>query len=379
MNLTDFQYDLLRQFKAFGEMIAPFEDGGILNYLFEQITVNQSLSINNNNNNTSVNVQYPITLLKFIEFNDTLTFFTSMISHMLLDSVQPTNVFNVLLMNRNLFNATLPTSSSNTPMIITRKYLAVIIIEVLVILIAFTISICYFLFICPPTCIEQKSSLNYLKYFEITQVLHDKKCLVDVNHSDEHSIMSDSLSDEYIRTNKVSRRSVEWMLANEENISVNSSDIYINDPQYKKKQSLSSNQSFTNSTQSSALTNQHEIHQPLDQNHINSFLMHYYLSSSSTQFRNQLRIYLILKIIIYSLICLNICLCVICLYTMDASFGYVEPKFTDSSTSSTIQKSFRNVLMNEVLDKLPVYLQEIVSQGQVDTKSNILNEFEQKT
>ncbi|CAH8533941.1 unnamed protein product [Schistosoma turkestanicum] len=139
------------------------------------------------------------------------------------------------------------------------------------------------------------------------------------------------------------------------------------DPQYKKKQSLSSNQSFTNSTQSSALTNQHEIHQTLDQNHINSFLMHYYLSSSSTQFRNQLRMYLILKIIIYSLVCVNICLCVICLYTMDASFGYVEPKFTDNSTSSTTQKSFRNILMNEVLDKLPVYLQEIVSQGQLYT------------
>ncbi|RTG82896.1 uncharacterized protein DC041_0005007 [Schistosoma bovis] len=231
MNLTHFQYDLLNQFKSLGQLLAPFEDGGILNYLFEQITINSSNSSSSidssllHNDMTSIYDNQSITLLKLIEINDTFTFLSNTINSMLFHSIQNINVYNVLLMNPNEFNTTF--INSQKPFV-TRKFIVLIIIEILLIFICFLLSMCYFIFLYPPNCIQRKSSLNYIKYLKITQVLRDPKYKNDMNNSNITDMTSDSLSNKYIQNNEMSRYTTEWMLRNEENISINSSDIYIN-------------------------------------------------------------------------------------------------------------------------------------------------------
>ncbi|CAI2731580.1 unnamed protein product [Schistosoma spindalis] len=364
MNLTNFQYDLLNQFKFLGQILAPFEDGGILNYLFEQITINSSISnssignsIDNSsllrNNITSINDNQSITLLKFIEINDTFTFFRTTLNHMLFDGIQNINVYNVLLMNQNDMNTTVIDSNK---LFVTRKFIVLIIIEILLIFISFLLSMCYFIFLYPPNCIHGKSSWNYLKYLKITQVLRDIKYKNDMNHSNMIDIRSDSLSNKYIEDDEMSRYTTEWMLRNEANVSVNSSDIYINDPIYNRQ---SSKKSSTNSIISSTLTNHNEIQQPT-QYQCNSLMM------NSLQFHTQLKVYFIIKIIVYSLICINIFLSIICFYAMDSSYIHLQPKFIDNTTNQTV-KTLRNLLMNEVVYKLPEYLQEIITQGQMYT------------
>lgn len=231
MNLTHFQYDLLNQFKSLGQLLAPFEDGGILNYLFEQITINSSNSSSSidssllHNDMTSIYDNQSITLLKLIEINDTFTFLSNTINSMLFYSIQNINVYNVLLMNPNEFNTTF--INSQKPFV-TRKFIVLIIIEILLIFICFLLSMCYLIFLYPPNCIQRKSSLNYIKYLKITQVLRDPKYKNDMNNSNITDMTSDSLSNKYIQNNEMSRYTTEWMLRNEENISINSSDIYIN-------------------------------------------------------------------------------------------------------------------------------------------------------
>ncbi|CAH8616295.1 unnamed protein product [Schistosoma haematobium] len=359
MNLTHFQYDLINQFKSFGQLLAPFEDGGILNYLFEQITINSSnsSSIDSSllhNDMTSIYDNQSITLLKLIEINDTFTFLSNTINSMLFHSIQNINAYNVLLMNPNEFNTTF--INSQKPFV-TRKFIVLIIIEILLIFICFLLSMCYLIFLYPPNCIQRKSSLNYIKYLKIKQVLRDPKYKNDMNNSNITDITSDSLSNKYIQNNEMSRYTTEWMFRNEENISINSSDIYINDPTYNRQ--LSKN-TLTNSINSSTFTNHNEIQQPI-QNQIPSSMM-----MNSLQFPSQLKVYLILKIIVYSLICINIFLSIVCFYAMDSSFIHFQPKFIDNTTNPTV-KTFRNLLMNEVVYKLPEYLQEMITEGQMYT------------
>ncbi|VDO71086.1 unnamed protein product [Schistosoma margrebowiei] len=357
MNLTHFQYDLLNQFKSFGQLLAPFEDGGILNYLFEQITINSNNTTNNSsidnsllhNDIISIYDNQSITLLKLIEINDTFTFLSNTINSMLFYSIQNINVYNVLLMNSNEFNT--PFINRQKPFV-TRKFIILIIIEILLIFICFLLSMCYLIFLYPPNCIQRKSSLNYLKCLKITQVLADKKYKNDMNNSNITDITSDNLSNKYVQNNQMSR----WMLRNEENISVNSSDIYINDPTYNRQ--LSKN-SLTNSMNSITFIHHNEIHQSI---HNPIFLS----MINSLSFHNQLKGYFILKIIIYSLICINLCLSIICFYAMDSSFVHFQPKFINNTIDPNV-KTFRNLIMNEIVYKLPEYLQEIINHGQMYT------------
>uniref|UniRef100_A0A5K4F8D9 Transmembrane protein n=1 Tax=Schistosoma mansoni TaxID=6183 RepID=A0A5K4F8D9_SCHMA len=181
-------------------------------------------------------------------------------------------------------------------------------------------------------------------------VLKDSKYKIDNNNNNNvNSIMSGSLSNRYIQNDEISRYSDEWMLGTEGSISVNSSDIYINDPMYKRQ---SSNHSSTNSIISTTLTNPSQIQQPLNQDQL-------YLSMiNPSQFYTQFKVYLVFKFIVYSLVCINILLSLICLYAMDSSMIQFKSKFTDNTLKQT-QNTFENVIMNEI-NQLSITAEEII-------------------
>ncbi|CAH8862466.1 unnamed protein product [Trichobilharzia szidati] len=367
MTLSTFQINLLHQFKQIGQIVAPFEDGGILNYLFEPIQVNSTL-VNISSVNSSV------TLLKFIEINNTYTFISNMISRMLFDTVQNINVYNVIsTTNQNQSNAELlNTTSAN----MTRRFLAVIIIECLLFLIAFIISLLYFvMIICCPSCM---SSLRMpSKYFEISQILKQDS---DNSFSNNNNNANNNVNSIYAakdllpngdienstqKAYQQESRTLEWLQRSDtRRISTNSSDIYINDPGDRFKQiNKPSPSSFMDSMDSSTIifddfnggipkARENQPALPIIQ---------------PFQYKKHRNIYLILKITVYTFIFLLICLCTICLYTMDYTYAQFNPKLLDNSTNQTLM-TFRNSLMNEVVRKLPDYLEEIIVQGQTETE-----------
>nr|CAH8860574.1 unnamed protein product [Trichobilharzia regenti] len=365
MSLSTFQINLLHQFKQIGQIVAPFEDGGILNYLFEPIQVNSTL-VNISSVNSSV------TLLKFIEINNTYTFINSMISRMLFDSVQNINVYNVIsTTNQNPSNAQLLNTTSGN---MTRRFLAVIIIECLLFLIAFIISLLYFVIIfCCPSCMSNLEMPS--KYFEISQILkQDSSSSFSNNNNNANNnvnsiyavkgpLPNGDIENFTQKAYQQELRTLEWLQRSDtRRISTNSSDIYINDPGDRFKQ-INKPSSFMDSMDSSTIIFD-DLSGGIPKARENQSALPIIQPFQYKRHRNA---YLILKITIYAFIFLLICLCTICLYTMDYTYAQFNPKLLDNSTNQTLI-TFRNSLMNEVVRRLPDYLEEIIIQGQTETE-----------
>ncbi|KAK4468016.1 hypothetical protein MN116_008195 [Schistosoma mekongi] len=373
MFLIDFQLNLLYYIKLLGEILAPFEDGGILNYLFEPIIVNNSLFDNSSINfittttttittattttttttttNDTTDKDNSVVLLKLAEINDIYAFFSQMLYRMLFDNVQNLNVYQIVSLNQN--------ASMFNPLIKTRKFIILIIIECFCILLSIIICLSYCLFIYPPKCIKQTNSLKYLNKLKITDILKQRINQTNMNcfNNDDNSDVVSCRSNQCNPIQSIaSLHSIEWLMKNDENRSTNSSDIYINESMYNHQLSNQSHRkSITSSaSQSTTTINHNNIQQSID-NQLTSFLI------TSSQFNHQCKIYLSFKIIIYCLLCINISLCIISFYAMNVNYQQFN-------LMNTTQTTFRNVLMNEVVYKLTDYLQEIIDQGQLDTK-----------
>ncbi|CAH8577864.1 unnamed protein product [Heterobilharzia americana] len=351
MSLSNFQLNLIHQFKQIGQTVAPFEDGGILNYLFEPIVKNSNLSTNSTDNNSS------ITLLKLVEINDTYSFVISMIGHMLFDSLQNMNVYNVVSINRNEYNSSLTNRTSKN---MTRKFTTIIIVECLFFLLSIILSMSHFVLIYCPFSFGQKTPLIYSKDFKSSKILKssnvntlsngDKTLVYDVGNSFVNEQLPNSLSP----------GTVEWVQqSNARRLSINSSDIYINEAADKLKQF---DQPPKDSMDSSTMTiSNFSGANQVPRNQIVLPII------SPSQYNARKKMYITVKFIIYTLICTLIFLCVICFYAMEATFIYFTPETTENSTDM-LHKTFKNALLHELFYKLPIYLQEIITQGQEETE-----------
>ncbi|CAH8606562.1 unnamed protein product [Heterobilharzia americana] len=351
MSLSNFQLNLIHQFKQIGQTVAPFEDGGILNYLFEPIVKNSNLSTNSTDNNSS------ITLLKLVEINDTYSFVISMIGHMLFDSLQNMNVYNVVSINRNEYNSSLTNRTSKN---MTRKFTTIIIVECLFFLLSIILSMSHFVLIYCPFSFGQKTPLIYSKDFKSSKILKssnvntlsngDKTLVYDVGNSFVNEQLPNSLSP----------GTVEWVQqSNARRLSINSSDIYINEAADKLKQF---DQPPKDSMDSSTMTiSNFSGANQVPRNQIVLPII------SPSQYNARKKMYITVKFIIYTLICTLIFLCVICFYAMEATFINFTPETTENSTDM-LHKTFKNALLHELFYKLPIYLQEIITQGQEETE-----------
>ncbi|KAH8857394.1 hypothetical protein KSF78_0008533, partial [Schistosoma japonicum] len=288
----------------------PFEDGGILNYLFEPIIVNTSLV-----NNSSINIitttttstttstttindttdrNNSVILLKLTEINDSYAFFNQILHHMLFDVI----------------------------------------------------------------------ACSFARQNRIIQT--DMNCF---NNNDNDAVVS-CRSNQCNQIQPVaSLHSIEWIMKNDANHSTNSSNISINNSLYNHQLSNQSlTKSITLSSSSSpppppppptTTTNHHNIQQSID-NQFTSFMM-----ITSSQLNSQRKIYLIFQFIIYCLLCINISLCIVCFYAM-------EVNYQQFNVMNTTQTTFHYVLMNEVVSKLTDYLQEIINQGEFYTKQTFV-------